>query len=308
MGFRLRDFGAYTVGGRLHHVSEGEPHQIAVTRDVTLTVDPRGHYAVEHAYVQYFIPEARRPGPAVVLLHGGGMCGTVWEGLPGERKGWLHLLLDRGYEVHVVDIVERGRAGFAPDLWDGAPVLRSMEDAWTLFRIGPTEGFATRTPFPDQRFPVSDMEALARLFVPRWLSTAALQQAALHALLVRLGGPIVICHSQGAETVFGAVAEGAPIDRIIAVEPSADPRAPDRFAGVPMVIAAGDHLDHSELWRGLSTRWQHSVATLTASGAHATILSKDTSLAPGHSHLPMLDAGHDDYLDACLTACGLSDR
>ena len=47
-------------------------------------VDPRGHYAVEHAYVQYYIPANRRPEPPVLLVHGGGDVGQ----LLGDDTGW----------------------------------------------------------------------------------------------------------------------------------------------------------------------------------------------------------------------------
>ena len=92
------------------------------------------------------------------------------------------MLLDRGYEVHVIDNVERGRAGFAPGLWSGAPITRSLQEAWRLFRIGSDAGFATRSAFAGQRFPHETLEQLARTFVPRWLSTTGLQAAALAAL------------------------------------------------------------------------------------------------------------------------------
>ena len=62
----LRDFGSYTAGGRLHRVTEGQPRDLPVTRDVTLTFDPRGTFAVEQAYVQYFIPDPLRDAPPVV--------------------------------------------------------------------------------------------------------------------------------------------------------------------------------------------------------------------------------------------------
>lgn len=122
MRYSLRDFGSYTVGGRLYEVTDGEPREVRFTRSASYTYDPRGHRAVEHTYVQYFIPAPARDLPPVVLVHGGGMHGSTWETTPDGRPGWLHHLLDLGREVHVVDLVERGRSGFAPDLWAGAPI------------------------------------------------------------------------------------------------------------------------------------------------------------------------------------------
>lgn len=300
----LRDFGSYTAGGRLRRVTEGTVRKIAVTRDVTLEFDPKGSFAVEHAYVQYFVPEPRRPGPPVVLLHGGGLSGTMWETTPDGRPGWLQLLLARGFEVHVIDNVERGRAGFAPGLWEGAPILRSLEDAWSLFRLGPPEGFAARRPFAGQLFPVEALEALARGFVPRWLSTLPQQAAALRAVLERLGGAVLICHSQGAEPAFAAIAAGAPVAHLVAVEPSSKP-APGEMPGrVPVTLVIGDHLGIDPLWRGRAAAWRQLARDLAAAGNAVHVLASGDGLSPGHSHLPMQDRGHDACLDAILATTG----
>ena len=57
------------------------------------------------------------------------MHGSTWETTPDGRPGWINLLLAQGYEVHVLDNVERGRSGFAPGLWRDDPILRSQEEA-----------------------------------------------------------------------------------------------------------------------------------------------------------------------------------
>ena len=122
VSYALRDFGSYTVAGRVHTVETGEPREVHFTRSAVHMVDPRGEFAVEHAYVQYFLPERRNGAPPVVLVHGGGMCGSTWETAPDGRPGWVNLLVARGYDVHVLDNVERGRSGFAPGLWPGDPL------------------------------------------------------------------------------------------------------------------------------------------------------------------------------------------
>jgi len=299
VSYHLADFGSYTVGGRLHQVTEGTPRRINFTRDAEYDYDPRGRFAVEHAYVQYFIPEARRAGPPVVLVHGGGMHGSTWETTPDGRPGWLHLLLRDGFEVHIIDNVERGRAGFAPDLFEGEPILRSLEEAWSLFRIGPPEGFASRKAFPDQAFPIEAFETFGRYLVPRWLSTTPLQSAALIALLERLGRSVVICHSQGGEITFDA-AERRPdlIKAILAVEPSAIPRDLAAYRQILTVLMIGDHLDSDARWQGRLEHWQATITALADEGARCQLLDTAKDIRPGGSHMLMMDA----HSESCLAA------
>ncbi|MCC6007008.1 MAG: alpha/beta fold hydrolase [Rhodobacteraceae bacterium] len=285
MGYALRAFGSYFVSGHVHEVRGRAVAEIAVTAQTSYAYDPNGHYAVEAAYVQFFVPEPRRQGPPVVLVHGGGMSGAMWETTPDGRPGWLHGLLARGHEVHVIDNVERGRAGWVPGRWEGAPILRTMEEAWSLFRFGPPEGFAARRPYAGCRFPVAHLESFARQFVPRWTSTTKPQVAALVALLSRLGRANVIAHSQGAAIAATAVA-AAPerVATLVTLEPSGftppDPTAP----APPTYIVCGDYLECDALWRGLSAGWRDLAAT---NAAVTLIPLADTF--PGTSHMPMMD-------------------
>lgn len=302
VSYALRDFGSYTVAGRIHRVLDGAPFEVSFTRSASYLHDPRGHFAVEHAYVQYFIPESRNDAPPIVLVHGGGMHGSVWETTPDGRPGWLNLLVAQGYEVHVLDNVERGRSGFAPDLWEGAPLARSMEQAWSLFRIGPPDGFADRRAFPGTAFPVAAFDAFAQMLVPRWLTTTPLHVTALTAVLQRVGPAIVICHSQGGEIALDALyAQPTSIQGLIAIEPSTRLQEPRPVAHVPMVVCAGSYLNSSPHWESRERDWADWVAQIKACGGHAELVTS----GPGHSHLPMLDRGNAACLSACLTALGL---
>ncbi len=293
--YQLRDFGSYTAGGRVHVVS-GEPVEtIQFTPTTSYRFDPNGHQLVEHAYVQYFVPQNRNDEPPVVLVHGGGMTGTMWETTPDGRPGWLQLLVQRGFEVHVVDNVERGRAGWHPDLWDGDPVMRTVEEAWSLFRIGAEENFAARAPFPGQRFPVAHLEGLCRQFVPRWTSTLPCQAAALAEVLERLGQSHVICHSQGAQVVFSA-AELCPgrIAHVTALEPSGLPQG---AASMPVTMVFGDYTNATPTWCGLIERCKHFHE---AGGAKVSWLDLAAAGLPGHSHMLMMDEGSERVLAQVL--------
>lgn len=291
MTLELKQFGSYFVGGRLHEITGRAVEEIAFTAQTRYRHDPNGHQAVEGAYVQFFVPARSLDRPPIVLVHGGGMTGAMWEATPDGRPGWLQGLLDRGHEVHVIDLVERGRAGWAPGLWPGEPVLRTMEEAWSLFRFGPPDGFAKRRAFPGQRFPVGHLETFARQFVPRWTSTTEAQVAALGLLLERLGEATLIAHSQGAAVAASAMS-AAPgrVATLIALEPSGFMVPP---SGCPPVrIVTGDYLDCDALWRDLSRRWD------ALADSHLAIELVPLARGfPGTSHMMMMDEGADAILE-----------
>ncbi|MBG6204285.1 pimeloyl-ACP methyl ester carboxylesterase [Labrenzia sp. EL_13] len=303
MTYSLSDFGSYTVAGRVHEVTVGEPRNIRFTRSASYTYDPKGHFAIEHAYVQYFVPANRNSSPPVVLVHGGGMHGSTWETTPDGRPGWVNHLVGLGYETHVVDNVERGRSGFATGIWEGDPICRSQQEAWTLFRIGPSGGFSTRTPFENGQFPVKSFDAFSRMLVPRWLTTTPLHVAALVAVLKRLGPAIIICHSQGGEIALDAMAEVPDLFAgFIGIEPSTRLSDPELVAPVPTVLFAGDFLDIDHRWRERQQHWSDWVVTNRKHGGRATLIRSGHDLRSGHTHMPMLDHGSEDCLSACLQA------
>lgn len=300
----IADFGSYHAGGTTLDVTGRDVRQVQITDFLQLTIDENGTHTVGHAYVQFFVPQRRNAHPPVVLLHGGGMCGSVWEQTPDGRKGWLHRLLFHGYEVHIVDSVERGRAGWSPHLVSEPPLTRTLQDAWTLFRFGDAEGFATRTPFADQRFPVDHLERFGRFFVPRWVSQAGAQIDALTAVLGRLDRSILMFHSQGAETAFAAATrEPGRIEMMIALEPSDFPNMGSAASQVPLALVQGGHLHVNEMWRSASQRWKALVSDYASNGTAARLVDLDT-LHPGFSHMFMQDRGSDDALDFVLERCG----
>lgn len=113
--FALSTFGSFTVAGRRAEVTGLPLRHVRLSRDLPARpVDPNGTYAVDHASVPYFVPEPVGH-PPLVFVHGGGMAGTTWEGTPDGREGRLQYFLRWGHPCHVVDDVDRGRAGWFPD-------------------------------------------------------------------------------------------------------------------------------------------------------------------------------------------------
>src|SRR5882757_11250918 len=80
----------------------------------------------DQMYVQYQVPANPRTYP-LVLVHGGGGTGRVWETTPDGREGYQTLFLRRGFSVYTIDQPRRGNAG------------RSMVES-------------TITPTPDEQF------------------------------------------------------------------------------------------------------------------------------------------------------------
>ena len=279
----LAGMGSFHVGGRMVEL-RGQPMRSAqVTSAATLAWDPNGHYPVEQAYVQWFRPAGTTARP-VLLVHGGGMTGSTWETTPDGRPGWQELLLRHGLPVYVLDNAERGRAGWCalPGIWPDAPIARSLEWAWELFRFGPPAGFPDR-PFPGQRFPVGHLPAFGRSFVPRWVSTTAAQIAAVVAAIDRIGPLDLVCHSQGGEVALqAAAARPDAVRRIVALEPSG---FTDRLhPGQRLLTVIGDY------WQ-CSPAAEAREAQIRAFAAQGELWDMTARGAAGHSHMLMMDHG-----------------
>ncbi len=271
----LSRFGSYFAGGRRVTVSGQKPRTIRFSAQAGIEHDPNGTYWIEQAYVQFFEPAGSEGRPPIVLVHGGCLTGAMWETTPDGRPGWLGFFLRAGHPVHVVDGVERGRVGWCalPGIWPEAPVARSAEEMWTLYRLGTPDG----QPFPASRHPVAALDTLMKQHVPRWFSTIPAAADALVAVLDRIGPAVVISHSNGGLIAFEAAW-----------------RRPDLVAGVPFLFMMGDNLDATPLWRGLSTAMTDLAARLAAVGARVTDWRLPEMGIHGNTHMPMMDDNSDD--------------
>lgn len=305
--YRLSDFGSYTAGGRLA-VINGEPtRELNYTATTKYLHDPNGTIAIEHAYVQYFVPAGRSSLPPAVLVHGGGMAGSTWETTPDGRPGWLHGLLSAGIETHVVDNVERGRAGWCPlpGIWEGEPILRTLEEAWVRFRFGDINKTGVRRPFPGQQFPVDHFENFARTFVPRWTTTGELAVLGLVSVLKKTGPSILICHSQGAEAAFKAAARVPDrIKAIVALEPTGYGE-PSALKSVPILLVTGDNIKKSTHWQNVVSRQRAFTKAFAAAGGQALELDLPEMGIHGNSHMLMADANSHEVLELVIQNLGI---
>ncbi len=159
---------------------------------------------VDQMYIQYQIPVDARQYP-LVLVHGGGGTGRVWESTPDGREGYQTIFLRRGWSVYIVDFPRRGRAGqptFNGNFGnlDGMQIVpdatgkTGVQFGWTRWRIGP----AYPQLFPVNQFP-TDRASIDQFFqslVPTVSDNATVITDALVALLDKIGPAIVVTHSQ----------------------------------------------------------------------------------------------------------------
>ena len=307
MTITLASMGSYTLGGRSLTV-EGEPiREVTYSGGLSIAHDPNGRFWIEQAYVQHFTPAVRRFETPVLFVHGGGLTGSSWESwetTPDGRPGFVQLFLEAGIAVHVLDNVERGRSGFCAvnGEWPDGPIMRSEEEAWTLYRFGSVDEDGVRTPFPGQQFPTEQMDELSRRTVPRWISTRALQLQAVRLALRHLGRAILVGHSQGAGLVIEAAVHEAIADRgaeaaaVIAIEPHGErpPVDPGALAGRPLALVFGDFMGESETWQRLREEALAIGAAWTGSGGSLDVVDLPRHGLFGNSHMPMMDRNSRD--------------
>ena len=296
----LKSLRSHFLGGR-EVAASGLPvlQKQVVGNGAARAIDMNGSYCAGQLYVQeYRLAEPRHPHP-VLLWHGGGMTGAQWESTPDGRQGWLWRLLQSGYDVFVADAPERGRASWAmyPQIYDAAPIFRSKEEAWQLFRIGPADGYAPagqpRRVYPAQQFPDDAFDAFAKQFVPRWLAHDAMALDAYRQLLDLAGPCIVIGHSQGGGYATQLAREcPGPIRAVVALEPTGTPARVDGPLP-PQLLVWGDHFDHNDTWRRYRAQTDAYWDALRRAGRRADVLDLPAAGIAGNSHFCMLDRNSD---------------
>lgn len=296
----LKSLRSHFLGGR-EAVASGLPvlRRQVVGNGAARAIDMNGSYCAGQLYVQeYRLAEPRHPHP-VLLWHGGGMSGAQWESTPDGRQGWLWRLLQSGYDVFVADAPERGRASWAmyPQIYDAAPIFRSKEEAWHLFRIGPANGYAPRgqprRAHPGQQFPADAFDTFAKQFVPRWLAHDAMALDAYSELLDLAGPCIVIGHSQGGGYATQLAREcPGPIRAVVAVEPTGTPERVDGSLP-PQLLVWGDHFDHHDTWQRYRAQTDAYWNALRRAGRRADVLDLPAAGIAGNSHFCMLDRNSD---------------
>ena len=198
-------------------------------------------------------PEVTHPFP-IVLIHGGGGQGLDWMGTHDGRPGWSTLLVQRGYEVYIVDRPGHGRSSFHPDVIGpmGAPFPLQAGEA--IFRAPPEGPASHPTAHLHTQWPGTGedddpaLEAIVTSSGPMPADLAlsqSLDQSRGAELLDRIGPAVLFTHSLGGPAGW-LIADARPdlVKAIVAIENIGPP-----FAELPQL--------------GLSLEWGLASAPLT---------------------------------------------
>ena len=295
---RLRAMGSFHVGGRRVQLSGKPSYQRTMSEGgEPVSVNPNGTYVVEQMYVQYFLAEHSNGKGPLVFWHGGGMSGAAWETKPDGKEGWVNYFIRQGWDVYVCDAVERGRSGFAPvpEIWPQGPVIQTVDDVYSRFRIG--QGADSYDPDPlrrqayaDTRFPVEHFDTFCLQMVPRWTHTNQAMIEAFRALLDRIGPASIVCHSQSGPLAMKlAATEGARVQSLVAIEPAGIPQQEHAYA-TPSLIVLGGNLASDTRWQALSAK----ISEFARQHACVQVLALEEQGIRGNSHMLMMDDNSDD--------------
>jgi pimeloyl-ACP methyl ester carboxylesterase len=215
----------------------------------TIDQSREGAPMVGHMYVEFQIPQKLTHRYPVVMIHGGSQTGTNFTGTPDGREGWAQYFLRRGYAVYVVDQVARGRAAQWSQMHGpvSAPNLTRLEQRFVAperFNLWPQAHLHTQWPGEGKpgdsafdQFYASQFPSLVDFPVQQ-----ALNRDAAVAVLDRIGGAVLLIHSQSGAFAW-PIADKRPslVKAIVAVEPNGPPAHDVEFKGPPEWFADNPH-------------------------------------------------------------------
>lgn len=295
MDVLLKEVGSFYTGG--HQVTiAGKPvyKRQFVKGGPVREVDPNGDFETGQMYVQYFKLAKPSQDYPVLLMHGGGVCGSVWEENFAGGKNWLQLFLENGYDTYVADAMERGRSGFSqyPEIYESGPIFRSKNEAWTNFRIGSVYDSdpAKRIAFSDTQFPTGHFDAFMKMNVPRWTTNNAAILAAYRSLLQKIEPCILIIHSQASEFAGSLLKEFSDkIKAAVIIEGSSAPTDDNLCTTIPTLYIWGSHIEPGSNWNIYRNNMFAYYEKQKSLNAPVKWLNLPEIGINGNSHFMMLD-------------------
>jgi pimeloyl-ACP methyl ester carboxylesterase len=325
----LAEQGSFFVGGR---IVRGKG--VYDPAKDTSNTNEGNTFWTDQMYVQYQIPVNPRKYP-LVLVHGGGGTGRVWETTPDGREGYQTLFLRRGFAVYIVDFPRRGRAGY-PSFngpfgeVDGTAVVANktnragVQYAWSRWRLGPKYPDV----FPVQQFPMKGLDQFMQHLVPTVSDNPEIISRALVALLDKIGPAILVTHSQSGLFGWLAGSRSPNVKGIISYEPgfvfpqdempapiplyrgtqvAGTPLTTAEFvnlAKLPIQVVCGDNIPKLPIpdlvadgRRAQQVTSQLFVQTLNSKGGNASVLLLPDVGLYGNSHFMFSDLNNVEVAD-----------
>jgi pimeloyl-ACP methyl ester carboxylesterase len=325
----LAEQGSFFVGGR---IVQGKG--VYDPAKDTGSTNEGNTFWTDQMYVQYQIPVNPRKFP-LVLVHGGGGTGRVWETTPDGREGYQTLFLRRGFAVYIVDFPRRGRAGF-PSFngpfgeVDGTSVVvnktnrAGVQYAWSRWRLGPKYPEV----FPVQQFPMKGLDQFMQHLVPTVSDNPEIISRALVALVDKIGPAILVTHSQSGLFGWLAGSRSPNVKGIISYEPgfvfpeddmpapiplykgtqvAGAPVTPVEFvnlAKLPIQVVYGDNIPKRPIpdlvadgRRAQQVTSQLFVQALNSKGGNASVLLLPDVGLYGNSHFMFSDLNNVEVAD-----------
>lgn len=200
--------GSFAVGGTMF-TAQGN-------FEVANALKPDGQtFHGDHAYVFYQVPPKAHKYP-LVFLHGAGQSKKTWESTPDGREGFQNLFLRKGFSVYLLDQPRRGEAG--KSTVEATIKHTPDEQFWfTQFRIGNYPDY-----FPNVQFP-KDKASLEQFYRQMTPNTGAFDANvvtdAVSQLFDKIGGGVLITHSQGCGAGWLTAIKNDKVKAVVAYEP-----------------------------------------------------------------------------------------
>ena len=209
--------GSFYVGGR--------EVTAAGSYDPTNSLSPPASgqtFWIDQMYVQYQIP-LNAGGLPMILVHGGGGSGRVYETTPDGREGYQTIFLRRGFPVYLVDAPRGGRSGFPSfsgefgKLDDAQQIVPNQTQrpgsghAWSRWRLDES--------YEHQAFPLQAMDSFMKHLRPLVSDDPQIIAGALVELLDKIGPAILVTHSNSGLWGWLAGARSPNVKAIVSYEP-----------------------------------------------------------------------------------------
>jgi pimeloyl-ACP methyl ester carboxylesterase len=276
-----------------------------------------GRVITNQMYVHYQMPMSPKKLP-VIMIHGGGLTGAVWEGTPDGREGWSSYFVRKNYTVYNVDIPGRGRSGFNPEILNKAKVAGdlstfpgisrgTLDGAWVNFRFGPKPGER----FPRARFPANYIYNFGAQIVPaaEVLIGGALIETTngVVELLEKVGPAILLVHSQSGPTADAVVGRRPDLVKAVvniegnqSIAPT--PEMIAAYKNIPDLELFGDNVQGNPASTGqprFDARTKVAKA-INDAGGKATLVELPSVGIIGNTHMMMHDSNNLKVADYIL--------